>query len=394
MFLHNFKYTLKVLFKNKVLIFWTLAFPLILGTFFKMAFSDIVDSEKLNVIDIAVIDNVNFQKNEIYKEVFNSLSDENNKDRLFNTKYISEEEAKKLLEKEDIIGYLILDNNNKPNLTFNTNGINQTVFKYAVEEIENTSKIITDLSKNELENEIKKGNYNIDYNAIYQNINNKIQDGNANIEDVSPKNLNYMLVEFYTLIAMTCLYGGILTMYSINKTLPNMSSKGKRVSVSSVKKSNIIFSSLLSAFLVELFGVLLLFAYTIFVLNIDFGSNTLYMLLLTIIGTLSGLSLGLFVASVFKVGENSKVGILIAISMACTFLSGMMGVTLKYIIDKFAPIIAMINPANMITDGFYALYYYDTLDRYFFNITSLLIFSFILIMISFISLRRQKYDSI
>ena len=393
MFFHNFKYTLKVLFKNKSLIFWTLAFPLILGTFFKMAFSDIVDNEKLKIIDIAIVENTSFNNNETYKEVFRNLSDSNNKDRLFNTKYTDLEEAKQLLEKDKIVGYLILEND-KPNLTFNTNGLNQTIFKYTVEEIENTSKIVNDLSKKEIENEIIKGNTNIDYNNIYQNIINKINNKNANIEDISPKNLDYMLVEFYTLIAMTCLYGGILSMYAINQKLPNMCSKGKRVSVSKLKKSHIILSSLLSSFLVELLGVFLLFIYTIFVLNIDFGSNTLYMILLTIVGTLSGLSLGLFVASVFKVNENSKVGILIAISMACTFLSGMMGVTLKYIMDKFAPIIAMINPANMITDGFYSLYYYNTLDRYFFNIISLLIFSSILIIISFISLRRQKYDSI
>lgn len=76
------------------------------------------------------------------------------------------------------------------------------------------------------------------------------------------------------------------------------------------------------------------------------------------------------------------------------FLSGMMGVTMKYTIDKNIPLLNKINPASMITDGFYALYYYDTLDRYYLNIVSLLIFAFILIAISSFSLRRQKYDSI
>ena len=41
MFIHNLKYTIKTLFKNKVLIFWTFAFPIILGVFFNMAFSNI-----------------------------------------------------------------------------------------------------------------------------------------------------------------------------------------------------------------------------------------------------------------------------------------------------------------------------------------------------------------
>ena len=67
---------------------------------------------------------------------------------------------------------------------------------------------------------------------------------------------------------------------------------------------------------------------------------------------------------------------------------------MKYIVDKNIPIVNKLNPASMITDGFYSLYYYDTLDRYFFNIASLLIFALIMITISYFSLRRQKYDSI
>ena len=67
---------------------------------------------------------------------------------------------------------------------------------------------------------------------------------------------------------------------------------------------------------------------------------------------------------------------------------------MKYIIDKNIPIINKINPASMITDGFYSLYYYETLNRYWFNIYSLLIFSAIMFGLSILSLRRQKYDNI
>ena len=55
MFIHNLKYTIKTLFKNKVLIFWTFAFPIVLGLFFNMAFSNIEKDEKLQVFDIAVV---------------------------------------------------------------------------------------------------------------------------------------------------------------------------------------------------------------------------------------------------------------------------------------------------------------------------------------------------
>ena len=109
---------------------------------------------------------------------------------------------------------------------------------------------------------------------------------------------------------------------------------------------------------------------------------------------LAGLSLGIFIATVFKCSENLKTGIIISVTMLGCFLSGMMGVTMKYIVDKNIPILNRINPASMITDGFYTLYYYDNLDRYYFNLVSLGIFAIILISIAIGFLRRQKYDSI
>lgn len=141
-------------------------------------------------------------------------------------------------------------------------------------------------------------------------------------------------------------------------------------------------------------GLIILFLYTIFVLKINYDSNIWYIILLSIVGSVAGLSLGVFIASIFKVNENAKSGILIAITMFYSFLSGMMGITMKYVIDKNIPIINKINPAALITDGFYSLYYYDTLNRYFFNVISLILYSFILLSISSIVLRRQKYDSI
>ena len=80
--------------------------------------------------------------------------------------------------------------------------------------------------------------------------------------------------------------------------------------------------------------------------------------------------------------------------MAGCFLSGMMGITMKYLVDKNIPLLNRLNPANMITDGLYALYYYDTPDRYFFNVISLLAFAFVMILFAVFGLRRQKYDSI
>ncbi len=393
MFIHNFKYSLKTLFRNKALIFWTFAFPIILGTFFNMAFSNIESSEKLDIINIAIIKNDDFNNNEIFKTAFEELSDKNNDDRLFETRYTTEEEAKKLLEDEEIVGYMKLVND-EPKLTFITSGINETIFKYVSEEITQTSNIIKNLAEEEIKKEMIAGNYNIDYESIYNRVIELTEENNVRLNNVSNSNLSYTMIEFYTLIAMACLYGGILGAVAINQNLANMTNQGKRVSVSPTSKGKIILSSVLASYITQLVGVALLFLYTIFVLKVDYGNKLGLDIALAMAGSLAGLSLGVAVATTIKSNDNVKTGIIIAITMLGCFLSGMMGITMKYIIDKNIPIINKLNPASMITDGFYSLYYYDTLDRYIFDIGSLLIFAFVLIAISYISLRRQKYDSI
>ena len=393
MFIHNFKYSLKTLFRSRQLVFWTFAFPLILGTFFNMAFSGISDSEKLDLIDIAIVSDEEFRNNEVFVNAFKTLSDKNSDERLFKTKYVNEEKAKKLLEEDKIVGYLkVKDNDIK--LVIMTNGIDQTIFKYVSEEVLQTFNMIKNLSEEEIKKEISLGNYNIDYERIYTKVSEMINEDSVKLNNISSSNLDYSMIEFYTLIAMTCMYGGMLSLRVINNCLANQGNIGKRVSISPTKKLSVILSSLCASYLVQAIGIALLFIYTIFVLNVDYGDNTLLVVLLGLIGSLAGLSLGLFIGTILKSGENAKTGILLAVTMTGCFLAGMFGISMKYIIDKNIPILNKINPVNMITDGLYSLYYYDTLNRYILNIISLLIFTIVLVVLSSIGLRRQKYDSI
>ena len=393
MFIHNFKYSLRVLFKNKGLIFWTFIFPILLGSLFKLAFSDIENKETLSIIDIAIVENTHYKDYNIYKEIFDKLSDEDNKDRLFNTRYLTKKEAQEELDNNKITGYLTFDND-VVNVMVSNSGINETVLRYVTEEVISNKIMTENIVSMEISSFVKEGKTDIDYDKIYMNVNNLIKENNAKLNNISNSNLSYTMIEYYTLIAMTCLYAGMLSMNIINRLLPNISDEGKRIAISGISKFKLLVSSFLASYVVSLIGLLLLFIYTIFVMKVDYGNNLSKVILLSLVGSLSGLTLGMLIASVFKINENAKVGILIGISMTCSFFSGMMGITMKYIIDKNIPLLNIINPANMITDGLYSLYYYEGFSRYNFNLISLIVFSIVMIVISYFSLRRQKYDSI
>ena len=377
MFSHIFKNSLKVLFKNKTLIFWTFMFPIILGTFFNMAFSNINNEESFKVVKIGIVNDDNYKNSEAYPYVFQYLGTPGD-NQMFDITYGSLDEVKTLLEDQKISGYLYIDS--KAHIVVKKNGIEQTIFKNVVDEI------------NMVNNDLKTTEFT-SMEAMVSHITNLLN-SEVKVNNTSNKNLDYVMIEFYTLIAMSCLYGGTISMYSLNQVLPDMSNKGKRVGVSPIPKGKLIVSNLLASFIVQLLGVFLLFLYTIFVLNVDYGPNMPLVVLTAAVGSFAGLSIGIFVSSVFKKSENAKIGIIVGSTMFFSFLAGMMGITMKYVVDTNMPILNIINPVNMITDALYALYSYNTFERFTFNIISLLIFSFVLLGISYTFFRRNKYDSI
>lgn len=389
MFFHNFKYTLKILFQNKMLLFWTYAFPIILGTFFMMAFSNIEKSETLDIINIAIVNSEEFQNNTLLKHTFEVLGDESNENYMFDIEYVEEDKAREMLEDEDIVGYIICSPSLK--VVVKRSDVSETILKQTVESVETKNKMIT---TSILLESSKYDSATGDYDELVDKVINEVNEIKVNIKDTTASHMSYTMIEFYTLIAMACLYGGILGMVALNYALANMSNTGKRISVSPVHRLKLLLGSIVASYITQVLGITLLLLYTIFVLNVDYGTHLPQIILLALLGSFAGLSFGTMVASLIKTNDNVKTGIVISITMLGCFLSGMMGITMKYIIDTNVPILNIVNPANMITDGFYSLYYYNTMNQYYFDIISLLIFSFTMILISQASLRRQVYDSI
>ena len=392
MFIHSFKYTFKSLFRDRMLIFWTFAFPLILGTFFNLAFSNIESSESLDTINIAIAEKENSQAGDTLTEILTSMKDGIGEKTLFNVQNTDEAEAAGLLENKDICGYIVLSDD-APKLVISSNGINETILKFAVDEILQSEDMIKNVFS-DIVQELPPERIAEEARIISDKISEYIGSSADSIKNISGDNLSYTMIEYYTLIAMTCLYGGILGMTAVNRNLANMSPRGKRVSVCPVSKWRLILGNVLAGYTVQLIGIAILYLYSVFVIKVDFGSDLPLIVALTMLGCLAGLTMGIAVSVLIKSGENTKTGIIISVTMFGCFLSGMMGITMKYIVDSNLPLLSRINPANMITDGLYALYYYNTPERYILNIVSLAVFSALMIILSAAGLRRQKYDSI
>jgi len=378
MFAQIFINRLKCLLRNRETVFWTVAFPLVLSVFFNLAFSNLDKSETFNPVNVAVVNDENYQNNIFFKAALNEVS--KGDDRLFNLMEVTEEEAERLLSSNSIDGYITVGSSLK--LIVGKSGINQNIIKSFIDNYLHTFSTVNNiLVKNPAGSR-----------ALFENLSQRV----SYTREVSPSSAapNNVLNYFYTLIAMACFYGCFWGMREITDIQADLSSLAARINTAPVHKMKAFIYSLCASLLIHLVEMAILLSFLRFVLNVDFGSRTGYVILTVILGSIAGLSFGAFVSALVKKSEGFKIGIMIGATMIGSFLAGMMYQNMKYIVAKKVPLLSYLNPVNLLTDAFYCLYYYDTLKRYAINMGLLTIFIIVFWTGTYLVIRRRKYASI
>lgn len=382
--MHTFKYQCKVLLKDKELVFWTIAFPLLLATLFNLAFANLMKPTEFESIPIAVVQPL---EDEGFEAILQEMASE--QDPIISIQYTTQEKAEQLLLAESIDGYLVSDK--QIQLVVSENGIEQTILKSIIDNYYQSINIIsTILSENN--------------NVLTTEIIEIVSSGVDNFNDTSSGKSEPMLIIFYSLIGMVVMYGGFWGLKSTTMYEANLSASGARLSISPASKSKFLFNGFVIGYACNLISLLVLIAYLIFGLNIDFGEQVNLILLLLVVGNFVGVAIGSVIGYAFKCSYESKTTIVVIVSMTCSFLAGMMVVEMKYYVQEYVPFLAAINPVSLVTDALYALYYNGDFTtavnnsvsnaRYFGDIQNLMLIGIIAIIISVLLARRKQYDSI
>jgi len=355
-------------------------FPILLGTLFNLAFSNLNKAESFVKINLGIIDNTEYQKSPLKMTIAFVSTENNEQNGMFRVTLTDVAGADELLKNNKIDGYILM--NKGATLVVKQNGLNQSILKSFLDDYNQSSATYASILKSDPTK----------YQELLLNSANRLDflkassSTNANPDTT----LNY----FYSLIAMACLYGGFMGMNEILSIQADMSSQAARLNLAPVHKMRVLVYDLLAAVAVHYSTILIVLAYVSFVLKVNFGDKIFFIMLLSLLGSMTGLAFGAFVGAALKKSEGVKIGILTGVTMSLSFFAGMMYVDIKYMIAKAAPIMAYINPANVITDGFYSLYYYDTYSRFFVNAGILCVFIFVLCFLTYMILRRRRYASI
>ncbi len=378
----NFKYALLRLMRNKANLFWILVFPIVLGCFFKIAFSNITASESFHTIPVAVVEGDNADATAFHTMIEQLSGD--SEDAMLSATFCNDKKARTLLEKGKIDG--IFYTTDTVELAVNSDlsdaSINQSILQSLLTQYYlNRDLIVQILTTN-------PGDVESLVDSIGQSVDTRKE------VSLTSSNIDTYDQYFYNLIAMACLYtamGGINL--AINNSA-NLSSLAARKTIAPAKRAALIGTELLAIILFEALLNMVSFLFIVAVLGIHMTTHLGLAMLTILISTTFSITFGMFLGCVGPKSEGGKTGLMFAVVMPLCFLSGLMMGTMRMVVEKHAPFINRINPAALISDSFYALNNYDTLNRYTGNILTLLLMAVVFLVISILVTRRKTYASL
>lgn len=376
MFVRLFIYRLRVLLRNRSLLFWTFAFPVVLGLLFNLAFGNLDEITALETSNVGIV-STDQDKSKQFEAILKEIK--NDDEVIFKSKELTKKEAQKQLSDDKISGYFEIDAKNIE-LFISKSGTQQTVLKELLNQyLQNTDKVETLMASGAVQPQ-----------AITQALvqKNYVKDGNGT------GNFNLKSFYFFTLVGMTVMYGFMWGLRNANDQQANQSPEGMRLCLIPRNKLLVSFANMLASLVLFFVQVTFILMFYRFVYQVEFGDHWNYILLVCALGAFTTISFGTLIGNALsKVDFQQKISIGISISMIMSFLAGMMGSqSIKYWIDVHVPLLGRINIVNLISESLYQLFYYQSLNTFYLNLLWLAGFGVLFILLNYSFERKVQYD--
>ena len=395
--LTTFVTTLKVLTRDRNVLLWSLAFPLVLSTLFYAMFSNLDELYKLDPIPLVVVEDDFFAEAEIFGELLDTLSvaDQDGEDPLFSLTYVPNEDAAldTLLDGE-YAGYIQVDSDGSPVYHKDgrySNGAadpSQSIIMSVLDRYVQNTELITSLVK---ENPSLLADPEF-WDKVSEDSDEQLTQQVSVTANPPSDSLRY----FYAVLAFSTIMMATIALVAVDMVLGNTSPLGARRSLGGQSKIKTLVPTLSAAWLLSFACVMLGFVYLRFVFNIDFGGKDAAVVLVLAVGTLAITFLGSLLGSI-PLSGNIKGGFVAFLSCFLSLFAGLYGPFSQDLGDMVArdlPWLSAANPVRQVADAFFSLYYYDDFAQLTACLTSLLVFCGVFFVLSVLFLRRQRYASL
>lgn len=382
MFWRYFLYEIKIIFREKLSIFWTLVFPVLLASFMYIAFGNLKGNYELfSHIDVAVVDDSGGGSGLTY--MLDALS--SGDDALLEVCYMSGDDAEAALLEGEVLG-VIYTKDVRLVVKDTKESTNVSILESVLSEYKQYEYVFA--------GETEYATYGEQAEKVMQSVMDNIaQTAYYTESPVNTGNHGMYTNFFYAVLLMSCLFASLSGHDLVKGLQPDIKAVGIRKSVSPKSKRSFLLSAFAARLLVQFAVELIAFAYIYAVLEIEFGDRIPESMLVLLLGCMIGILIGAAVSTVVK-KESARIGVIMTISMSLSVMADLCLVGIKHLLQLHVPIVNKINPAALMSDSFTALGIYSDHGIYIENVCILAAEAAVLIVVTIILLRRVRYASI
>ena len=389
-----FKGALSVLTRKRELFVWSLAFPIVLATMFMLMFSNMDDATAFDPVPTAVVADRNYENATAFADVVEQLGEPGDDQLLVVRTFATADEARAALAAGDVRGVISVDAEGEPRLAVSAEAgglgveqIERTILATVVDTYVRDADLLAGIAA---DNPMALA----DPGRVEEALAHGSATEQVSLTHATPsQSVRY----YYALLGMAALFCGQVGMLAICEAQPNLSPLGARRAVGATSRGKTLLATLAASWLIAFSCLLVAFFYIRFAVGIDFAGREAACVAAIALAALLSTALGTLLGSLPKVGFGVKTGLLTALTCLLSLFAGLYGEPCMELADSIArsyPVLASLNPAKVITDTFYSLYYYDSLVPFFEKTGILLAMAAVLFAASALFVRRQRYASL
>jgi len=367
----RFKYNIKAVFRSKEFLFWNMAFPIIMGVIFHIAFGTIDVS--LGTIPVAIV--LAGDLSPIAAAFYDALP---SFDGFLDATVTYQAYANTLLFEREVAGVFVLGQGIE--LMTNGGGISVSILETMANEFMAIASAMGNIATVNLESVV---------GAMAA-----IESYTTSLVPFRQLGATSLQNYFYVMLAVGCFMGVHMGLNTAEQLQPDMSLRGARVSIAPVSKIRLFFESLFSSVLVQFLMSVIIIAFYMFVLGVEFGTRLGLLVLACLVASAMSVAFGMFIASVTEGKVKTKRTIVMALTNIFLITAGMMSIAVRNVVRQHVFVVDRLNPVALISDTFVTLAIRENLQVYVQNMIIMAAATLVLIVVSGAIMARRKYANL
>lgn len=395
----SFLVSVKSLVRTPSVIVWVLAFPLIMSAIFLFMFSGMRTDGVVDPVPVALVTPAGEKDGApagSFEQVVDALAEPGEGQLLDLRRVETAAEAADLLAAGEVDGYFEIASDGMPALTVGSaytlssadgqTAVNRTILETVASSYVQSRALLEEVGRRDPAALADPG-------AVADALGIQVAVEQVQITHARPEEI---VRYYYALLGMGALMASQAGMLAVAQAQPGVSALGARRAVSGTSRLRQLAGCVLGAWAVSTVALTLAFAFLRLVVGVDFGGREGLALVSVAVCALLATALGACVGALpIPAGISARSGILTALTCVLSLFAGLYGTAAMELADNLAhtlPWTSWVNPAKLVCDTFYALYYYTSLAPFAARLAACVAGALALLAVAGAIFRRQSYE--